>query len=152
MRSTLFILALLTLAACSSTSIQPGPAPAVAGFEARVTMEGYTEYVVMAGPNLPLTPTYKVHGKATGIAATTMPYLRIYLQGDAWIEPTPAGTAAVRDGTVTIYRPSSRATPADSPVGVKVHYAPAPAPVSKGTQMNKETVPVAYLIEKRSGT
>jgi hypothetical protein len=67
-------------------------------------MDGYAEYVAMAGPNLPLTPTYKVHGKATAVATTIAPYLTIYLEGDAWVEPTPAGDSAVGRGEVVIYR------------------------------------------------
>lgn len=134
-------LSFLLLASCASgyMDVRPGPAPEPAGFEVRATAEGYAEYYAAAGPNMLVTPVYKVHGKATAVGAMVVPYLRIYLEGDAWIEPTPAGDAAIRDGYVIVYRAQSRTQSGwqlqglggatSPPSGKRVYYA-TPASVT----------------------
>lgn len=133
--SRITVLSFLLLGACSTgyMDVQPGPAPEPAGFEIRAKVEGYAEYYAAAGPNLLLTPVYRVHGTASAVGAAYAPFLRIYLEGDAWIEPTPSGTAAINDGYVVVYRGTTRSQSGwqkqtvqeatSAPSGRRVYYA-----------------------------
>lgn len=92
------------LAGCTSISRDPAPPPGP-GIEVRAAVEADGSVGVYAAGQ-PILPVYRVVGKFTARAVAAIPpSLHIYLEGDAYIEPTSgAHIQAVRDGQVVIYR------------------------------------------------